>query len=83
MTAYTLGVYSQRMANEKSRAVTVRIPKDVLDFLDAEADGLGQSRSKVFTDRLRVSISRVPKSRNTAENRSNSEEEFMTLEEGE
>ena len=74
LTAYTLGVYSPFMANEKTRAVTVRIPIDVLDFLDAEAEGRGHSRSRVFTERLQVSISRAHDCSKTAQKSINSDE---------
>lgn len=46
------------MPNTKSRPVTVRIPNEVLDVVDAEAEALGMSRSEVVTRRLRTTISR-------------------------
>lgn len=62
------------MANEKTRAVTVRIPIDVLNFLDAEAEGRGHSRSRVFTERLQVSISRAFECSKTAQKSTNSDD---------
>lgn len=59
MTAYTPAYTLPSMANTKSRAVTVRIPNEVLDAVDAEAEELEMSRSEVVTRRLRRTFSRA------------------------
>lgn len=71
------------MANTKTRAVTVRIPNDVLDALDAEADALGESRSSVFSKRLRRTLSRAEQSSKTDANRSIADEDTYLPEEAE
>lgn len=48
------------MPSTKSQPVTVRIPREVLDALDAEAEQLELSRSEVVTRRLRKSLRAVP-----------------------
>ena len=52
------------MANTKTRAVTVRLPHEVLNALNAEAEQLDMSRSEVVTRRLRKTLSAAPASSN-------------------
>lgn len=53
------------MPSKSSSPITVRLPKEVLDAVESEAEALGMSRSEVVSRRLKRTLLAVPGVRKT------------------
>ncbi len=65
--------------HKSSRVRTIRLPNELWDRVEADADGLGLTANAVVHRRLTKSFERVPELRKTEEKEQKQEQELVTL----